>query len=90
MYPIKKKHTAGPNIEACANLLQQVYTSDTSVEYADDCCVPDFSFHELEQALRKMRKGKCADKDGIFAEIFLYSGQHHLEQFLVCLNDVLN
>ena len=89
LYPIKKKHTIGPNLEACAHLLKQVYTSDNTFEYSSSCNVPTFTTNELETALRKMRKGRCADKDGIVLEIFLHSGKHHLDLLLTYLNQVL-
>ena len=65
LYPIKKKHTIGPNLEACANLLKQVYTSDNTFEYSSSCNVPALTTNELETTFRKMRKGRCVDKDGI-------------------------
>ena len=36
-----------------------------------------------------MRKGRCADKDGVCLEMFLHSGNGSLQQLLVCLNEVL-
>lgn len=89
LYPIQKKHTLGPNLEACAKLLQQVYTTENAVDYSNTCNVPTFTIDELKQALRKMRKGRCDDKDGINLEMFLHSGPEHLESLLVCLYNVL-
>ena len=51
--------------------------------------VPAFNINELQQSLKKMRKGRCADTDGIVLEMFLFSGEQNLEKLLGCLNDVL-
>ena len=84
--PIKKKHTLGPNLEACANLLKQVYTSDNPVQYSDICDVPLFSMDELEKRLQQMRKKRCANTNGIVLEMFLHGGKQHLDSLLICLN----
>ena len=65
MYPVLLKHTKGPNLEACANLLEKVYCSEQSMEYIDTCDVPLFSIDELEKAMKQMRRGRCEDKSGI-------------------------
>ena len=71
LYPVKKKHTLGPNLEVCANLLQQVYTSENVVQYSNTCNVPVFTIDALKETIRKMRRGLCADHDGINLEMFL-------------------
>ena len=53
MCPITKTHTAGPNLESCATLLQQVYTTDNHMEYETNYLVLPFSLEELEYALKK-------------------------------------
>ena len=78
MYPVTKTHTIGPNLESCSQFLQQVFTSDHHMEYDTNYSVPPFSFYELECALRGMQKGRCCDKDGLFLEMFLYSGDDNM------------
>ena len=63
--------------------------SETPFQYSNTCSVPAFTIDELKKGIRKMRKGRCADHDGINLEMFLHSGQHHLQTLLVCLNEVL-
>jgi hypothetical protein len=36
-----------------------------------------------------MRKGRCADKLGMYLEMFVHNGKESLEALLVCLNGVL-
>ena len=87
--PIQKTHTIGPDLQACANLLQQVYTSDHETKYAEGFTVPLFTIQELHYSLKHMRKGRCADSDGIVLEMFLYGGEFNQERLLECLNKVL-
>ena len=87
--PIQKVHTIGPDLEACANLLQQVYTSEHETKYAEHFTIPLFSTGELEHGLKCMQKSRCADTDGILLEMFLYSGENNLQTLLECLNEVL-
>ena len=89
MYPIKKTHTIGPNLQACASLLQQVYTSENEAPYSDSFSVPLFTFDEVEHALKRMRKGRCCDKDGMFLEMFLHCGRNNLQVLCTCLNNIL-
>ena len=87
--PIQKSHTIGPDLEACANLLQQVYTSDQDTKYAESFTIPLFTEQELKYGLKRMQKGRCADTDGISLEMFLYSGEENQQTLLECLNNVL-
>ena len=79
LYPITKTHTIGPNLQACANLLQQVYTSENEAQYSDNYSVPAFTFGEVKHAIKCMRKGRCCDKDGMFLEMFLHCGDKNLQ-----------
>ena len=89
LYPIKKKHTCGPNLEKCAELLKHVYTIETESNYAKHSSIPLFTYNEFEQAIRKMKKGRCADKLCIYLEMFVHNGKASLEVLLTCLNEVL-
>ena len=77
--PIQKNHTIGPDLEACAKLLQQVYTSEHETKYAVGFIVPRFTTEDLEHGLKSMQKKLCADTDGIVLEMFLYSGENNLQ-----------
>ena len=90
MYPITKTHTAGPNLESCAKLLQKVFTTDKQREYETNYSVMPFSLEELEFALKRMRKGRCHDKDGFFLEMFLYFGSENLQILCNHLNHILH
>ena len=89
LYPIKKTHTIGPNLEACAKLLQQVYTTDNELNYSTNHSVPAFTFEEVKHALKCMRKGRCCDKDGMFLEMFLHCGSNNLQILCTYLNEIL-
>ena len=51
--------------------------------------VPFFSMGELDYVLCKMRNGRCADTDGLMAEMFKYARVETKRCFLDLLNDVL-
>ena len=51
--------------------------------------VPFFSMGELDYVLCKMRNGRCADTDGLMAEMFKYASVETKRCFLDLLNDVL-
>ena len=90
MYPIKKKHTTGPNYEECAQLLQQVYQSDTNVMYSSKCSIPPFSISEIQSTVKSMRKKRSADSSGVLLEMFLYGGDEVLQSLQSCLNEILD
>lgn len=79
MCPITETHTVSPNLQFCAELLQQVFTTDNDMEYETNYAVMPFSLFDLEFALKGMRKGRCSDKDGYFLEMFLYCGKSNLQ-----------
>ena len=72
----------------CA-VIGNIYTTEHPIEYASACCVPDFSFEEVRRAVRSMKKKKCPDKEGVVLEMFLYGGDHVLEQLKKHLNSIL-
>jgi hypothetical protein len=48
--------------------------------------IPIFSLPELKTVVSSLKFGRCADVDGIVAEMFIYAG----EDLLQCLLDIFN
>ena len=89
MYPILKKHTAGPNYGKCGELLQQLYSADVPTEYSSSCDVPPFTLVEIQRAIKSMRKGRCTDKSGLITELFLFGGIVVHESLQSCINHLV-
>ena len=89
MHPIKKKKTAEPNIEKCAELLSSIYQSDEACDYEDSHDIPEFSYSEVEAALKAIKVGKSADKSDIIIEIFKYGGSRVTQLLHKFINNII-
>ena len=75
MEPVKRKSAVQPPAHVFADSLRQVYASSEEPHSVGDrgvlAEVDPISVEELQQALRRMTRGKCADKHGVVMEMFL-------------------
>ena len=89
MYPVKKKRAAKPNFQKCAELLENVFSSESTPDQNTKFDVMPFTIEEMLKVLKSMRKGRCIDKLGIALEMFLFGGPCVLEHLVETLNAVL-
>ena len=52
------KKKGGPNLPKCADLLQNVFTADTTPNYASSCNVLPFSLDDLQSVMKCMKQNE--------------------------------
>ena len=93
MAPAIRKASVQPPLQQCAGLWRDVYTSTELPERVERSDLigqmPAIELNELDRALKGLRRGKCADKDGTLLEMFACGGPLLKDRLLGFLNDVL-
>ena len=78
--------------EAFADLLQEVYASDSPLQGSHHDSLkqlPDFTFDELIAAIRALKRGKACDKEGVVAEMVKHAPPCFHRRLLTCFNQML-
>ena len=89
-YPVLKKKSGRPDLEKCATLLKENYHSVGNTEYGAHSRISEFTVEEVKHAVRKLKKKKCGDMQGILAEMFHYCGFAFYSTFAKLVNDIVH
>ena len=88
--PVIRKSQKGPDFEACAELLQDVYTTSTGIHTRDQYQpIPQCTLEEVSGVIRRMRKRKASDTTGVILEMFLHGGNVIQEQLTRLFNEII-
>ena len=76
-----------------ADFYKELYSSaqqTTTTDTAGTTTLTPFTLNELTQALKSLKRNRCADTNGIRAEMLKEGGKHLLEELLELYNAILN
>ena len=94
MEPVKRKSAVQPPAGAFADCLRQVYASPEEAHSVGNRRllkdIESITVEELQQAVKRMTKGKCADKHGVVMEMFACGSRSLLTVLTKILNEIMH
>ena len=91
--PVIRASKRGPDLAKCAELLAEVYKSDAQVIAGFDSDhsepIDPIRKEEVVKAIKRMPRGKAADRQGVLLEMLLHAGDGVLECLVELYNQVV-